>query len=133
MDPSPTAPAAPAAEPRGSGATATRTSTATATVAATAAESSTLTRLGHWLRPLVTVGLLVFAAAVVVGNILPTRGESTATERRLDAERHENERLRRRIAAKEREARLLETDPWLTERILRDEFKMSGEREVLIR
>jgi cell division protein FtsB len=96
-------------------------------------DPSGLSRLGAWLRPALVVGLLTFAAGVVFGNVLPTRAEAAATQRRLDDTRAENERLRRRIAALADDARRLEKDPWTTERLLRDEFRMSAEDEVLIR
>ena len=94
---------------------------------------SRLARLSEWLRPALVVGLLAFATGVVLGNVLPTRAALAATQRRLDAEREENERLKRRIADLDLLAKRLEKDPWLTERILRDELKMSGDGEILIR
>jgi cell division protein FtsB len=65
--------------------------------------------------------------------VLPTRAELAATERRLDRQRDENEKLRRRIAGLEDHADHLERDPWLTERILRDDLKMSAPGEVIVR
>lgn len=97
------------------------------------ARTSRLARLSEWLRPALVVGLLSFTAAVVFGNILPTRAELGATQRRLDDQRAENDRLRRRIEQLSVRAERLEKDPWLTECILRDELKMSGENEVIVR
>jgi cell division protein FtsB len=96
-------------------------------------EASRLSRFSRWLRPALVVGLLTFATAVVVGNVLPTRAELAATRRRLEATQADNERLKRRIAALTDEAKRLERDPWATERILRDELKMSADNEILIR
>lgn len=92
-----------------------------------------LARVARWLRPVLVVGLLTFAAGVVFGNLLPTRAELAATQRRLDDQREENERLKRRIAGLNAHAQRLEKDPWLTERILRNELRMSAEDEVIVR
>jgi cell division protein FtsB len=100
---------------------------------ASAAEPSRLSRLSEWLRPALVVGLLTFAAAVVFGNVLPTRAELAATQRRLDDQREENDHLRRRIADLTERAQRLEKDTWQTERILRDELKMSADNEVIVR
>ena len=89
--------------------------------------------VARWLRPVLVVGLLTFAAGVVFGNLLPTRAELAATQRRLDDQREENERLKRRIEALGAHAQRLEKDPWLTERILRNELRMSAEDEVIVR
>ena len=97
------------------------------------AAPSRLDRLSSWIGPALVVVLLTFAAGLVVGNVLPARGELGATQLRLDRERAEDEKLRRRIASLDARARQLEKDPWLTEVILRDELKMSGENEILIR
>ena len=94
---------------------------------------SRLSRLAIWLRPALVVGLLTFAAAVVFGNVLPTRAELATTQRRLDAQRAENERLKRRIADLSSRAQRLERDTWQTERILRDELKMSADNEIIVR
>jgi cell division protein FtsB len=94
---------------------------------------SRLQRLSEWLRPTLVVALLTFAAGVVFGNVIPTRAELAATQRRLDDTRAENARLKQRIADLSRAAQRLEKDPWTTERILRDELKMSGEDEVIVR
>jgi cell division protein FtsB len=96
-------------------------------------DASRLARLGRWLRPALVVSLLTFAAAVVFGNVLPTRAELAATQRRLDEQCRENEKLKRRIAALTADADRLEKDPWLTERILRDQLKMSAGDEVIVR
>ena len=90
-------------------------------------------RIARWLRPVLVVGLLTFAAGVVFGNLLPTRAELAATQRRLDEQREENERLKRRIDGLTERAQRLEKDPWLTERILRNELRMSAEDEVIVR
>ena len=90
-------------------------------------------RLARWLRPALVVGLLTFAAGVVFGNLLPTRAELAATQQRLDEQRDENERLKRRVADLAARAERLEKDPWLTERILRNELRMSTEDEVIVR
>ncbi len=97
------------------------------------APDSRLDRLSAWLRPALVVGLLAFAASVVFGNVIPTRAEFAATQKRLEDQRAENERLRRRIAELDGKAGRLVKDPWLTERILRDELHMSGDREVIVR
>jgi cell division protein FtsB len=97
------------------------------------AEPSRLSRLASGLRPALVVGLLTFAAGVVFGNVLPTRAELAATQRRLDVQRAENERLKRRIAELSAQAQRLEKDTWQTERILRDELKMSADNEVIVR
>ena len=89
--------------------------------------------LARWLRPALVVVLLTFAAGVVLGNVLPTRAELAATQRRLDAQRDENERKKRRIAGLTAHAQRLEKDPWLTERILRNELRMSADDEVIVR
>ena len=98
-----------------------------------AAEPSRLGELSRWLRPAVVVGLLTFAAAVVFGNVLPTRAELAATQRRLDAQRAENSMLRRRIVQVEAEAERLAKDPWQTELILRNELRMTADGEVIVR
>lgn len=98
-----------------------------------AEDESGLRRIGRWLRPALVVGLLTFAAGVILGNALPARAELAATQRRLDAQRAENERLKRRIEALAAEAKSLEKDAWRTERILRDELRMTGADEVLVR
>jgi cell division protein FtsB len=98
-----------------------------------AEETSRLSRISRWLKPTLVVALLTFAAGVVFGNVLPTSGELAATQRRLDDQREENERLKKRIADLTAHAQRLEKDPWLTERILRDQLKMSADGEVLIR
>jgi len=98
-----------------------------------ASEPSRLQRLSAWLRPTLVVGLLTFAAGVVLGNVLPTRAELAATERRLDEQRAENERLKRRMAELSAESERLAKDPWRTERILRDQLKMSSDDEVIVR
>lgn len=89
--------------------------------------------IARWLRPVLVVGLLTFAAGVVFGNLLPTRAELAATQRRLDEQRDENERLKQQITGLTEHARRLEKDPWLTERILRNELRMSAEDEVIVR
>jgi cell division protein FtsB len=94
---------------------------------------SRLSRAGALLRPTLVVGLLTFAAGVVCGNVLPTRAELAGTQKRLDDEREENARLKRRLVALRAQASQLEQDPWATERILRDELKMSGDDEVIVR
>ena len=99
----------------------------------TAATPSRLSRLASWLRPALVVSLLTFAAGVVFGNVLPTRAELAATQRRLDDQRAENARLKRRIAALDADAERLAKDPWLTEHIVRDELKMSADDEVIVR
>lgn len=95
--------------------------------------ASRLSRYSRWMRPALVVVLLTFATAVVFGNVLPTRAELAATQRRLDAQRAENEKLRRRIAETRAEADGLAKDPWQTERILRDDLKMSAPDEVIVR
>src|SRR5262245_63416846 len=100
---------------------------------ASAADDAPLARVGRWLRPVLVVGLLTFAAGVVFGNVLPTRAELAATERRLERQRAENERLKLRMAELSAESERLAKDPWRTERILRDQLKMSGEDEVIVR
>ena len=99
----------------------------------TAATPSRLSRLASWLRPALVISLLTFAAGVVFGNVLPTRAELAATQRRLDVQRAENDRLKRRIAELSAHAQRLEKDTWQTERILRDELKMSGDNEIIVR
>ncbi len=98
-----------------------------------ASEPSRLARLSAWLRPTLVVGLLTFAAGVVFGNVLPTRVRLAATERRLSDERAENDRLKARIADLNAETGRLAKDPWRTERILRDQLKMSADDEVIVR
>ena len=95
--------------------------------------ASRLSRLSRWLRPVLVVLLLTFATAVVFGNVLPTRAELAATQRRLDAQRAENERLRRRIVESRAEADGLAKDPWQTERILHDDLNMSAPDKVIVR
>jgi len=94
---------------------------------------SRLEKLGEWLRPTLVVGLLTFAAGVILGNVLPTRRDLAGTERRLEDQLAENEKLRRRIVDLNAKAARLEKDPWLTEQILRNELKMSGDGEVIVR
>jgi cell division protein FtsB len=96
-------------------------------------EPSRLQRLSAWLRPTLVVGLLTFAAGVVFGNVIPTRAELAATERRLDEQRAVNERLKLKMAELHAETERLAKDPWRTERILRDQLKMSGDDEVIVR
>ena len=97
------------------------------------AEPSRLARLAEWLRPALVVGFLTFAAGVIFGNVLPTRGALAATQRKLEEQHDENARLKRRIEELKLRADRLAKDPWLTERILRDELKMSGEGEIIVR
>jgi cell division protein FtsB len=94
---------------------------------------SRLARAAEWLRPALVVSLLGFSAFVVFGNVLPTRRELAATQIRLEELRAENDGLRRRIAELDARSKRLEKDPWATERILRDELKMSGDDEVIVR
>jgi cell division protein FtsB len=96
-------------------------------------DPSRLQRISAWLRPALVVGLLTFAAGLVFGNVLPTRAELVATQRRLDDQRAENARLQKRIDDLSARADRLAKDAWLTERILRDELKMSGDNEVIVR
>ena len=96
------------------------------------AAPSRLHRLGEWMRPALVVGLLTFSAGVVCGNVLPTRAELAATRHRLEQERADNERLKRRIVSLTNDVRRLESDPWATERILRDELRMSADDEVIV-
>ena len=83
--------------------------------------------------PLLTVGLLTFATAVVFGNWLPTMADAAATSRALDERQARNFALARRIRALEADAVRLEQDPWINERILRDELRMTRPGEVPIR
>lgn len=83
--------------------------------------------------PVLTVALLTFATAVVLGNYLPTMAEGAATSRSLETREAENSALARRIRALEAEAEALEKDPWLNERILRDELRMTRQGEVPVR
>lgn len=83
--------------------------------------------------PVLTLGLLGFAVSVVVGNYLPTRALTAATTRQLEAQRRENRESAERIRHAEAEAARLESDPWATERILRDEFRMTRKGEVIVR
>jgi cell division protein FtsB len=83
--------------------------------------------------PVLTLSLLGFAACVIVGNWLPTRAATAATERAVEEQRRENRELAERIRRAEAEAVRLEKDPVLHERILRDQLRMSKPGEVLIR
>jgi cell division protein FtsB len=96
-------------------------------------EPSRLQRLSAWLRPTLVVGLLTFAAGVTLGNVLPTRVELAATERRLEEQQADNERLKRKLVELSAESERLAKDPWRTERILRDELRMSADDEVIVR
>ncbi len=96
-------------------------------------EPSRLSWISARLAPALVVLLLTFAAGLVFGNVLPTRAELAATERRLDEQRAENVRLQKRIEDLASRADRLAKDSWLTERILRDELRMSGDNEVIIR
>lgn len=96
-------------------------------------EPSRLARIAAWLKPALVVGLLTFATGLVFGNVLPTRAELAATQRRLDEQRAENLRLQQRIEELASRADRLAKDAWLTERILRDELRMSGDNEIIIR
>ena len=80
--------------------------------------------------PVLTVVLLTFAVAVVLGNYLPTMADAAATHRALDRQEERNALLGRRIQALEEEALALDQDPWVNERILRDELKMTRPGEV---
>jgi cell division protein FtsB len=95
--------------------------------------ASRLDALSRLLRPTLVFALLAFATGVVFGNVLPTRAVHAATERRLEEQRRANEAVRRRIAYLDEQATRLAKDPWLTERILRDELKMSAPGEVIVR
>jgi cell division protein FtsB len=83
--------------------------------------------------PVLTVALLTFATAVVLGNYLPTMADGAATLRAVERRQGENFALARRIRALESEAAALESDPWLNERILRDELRMTRPGEVPVR
>lgn len=83
--------------------------------------------------PVLTLFLLGAAVSIVVGNYLPTRAKTAATERALDDTRRENRALAERIRQGEAEAQRLETDPWAHERILRDQLHMSKQGEVIVR
>jgi cell division protein FtsB len=83
--------------------------------------------------PVLTLFLLGFAFSVVVGNYLPTRADTAATERAVEEQRRENRESAERIRRAEAEAERLQKDPWATERILRDQLHMSRKGEVLIR
>ena len=80
--------------------------------------------------PVLTVVLLTFAVAVVLGNYLPTMADAAATHRALGRQEERNALLARRIQALEEEALALDQDPWVNERILRDELKMTRPGEV---
>lgn len=83
--------------------------------------------------PWVAIGLLLFTSVVVLGNFLPTRARTAATARALARQDAANRGLAERIRAAEAEAVRLETDPWINERILRDELRMTRPGEVRIR
>jgi cell division protein FtsB len=106
---------------------------ADAPAAGDAESPSRLSWISARIGPALVVLLLTFAAGLVFGNVLPTRAELAATERRLEEQRAENERLQERIEDLSARAARLEKDAWLTERILRDELRMSGDNEVIIR
>lgn len=83
--------------------------------------------------PVLTLVLLGFAFSIVVTNYLPTRAATATSDRALEAQRAQNREYADRIRRAEAEAERLERDPWLHERILRDELRMSRQGEVIIR
>ena len=83
--------------------------------------------------PILTIGLLAFAASVLVGNYLPARASSAATEHALGEQRRENRALTERIRVAEAGVQRLEKDPWTHERFLRDKLHMTRPGEILVR
>ena len=102
----------------------------------TPAEPSLLTRV---LRPrvfgfpLLTVAALAFAAYVTLTNYVPKRIETLATEQLVALKRAENDRSVARIRSAEAEIRVIETDRWTNERILREQLGMTRRGEVPVR
>ena len=83
--------------------------------------------------PVLTLFLLGFALWVTVGNYLPTRADTASTAQALDQQRLENRELAERIRCAEAHAERLAKDPWLHERILRDQLHMTRAGEVIVR
>lgn len=83
--------------------------------------------------PVLTILLLGFALSVLLGNYLPTRADTAATERALEDQRTLNHALAERIRRAEADAARIEHDPWTHERILRDELRMTRPGEVIVR
>ena len=77
--------------------------------------------------------LLGYSAAVFVTNICPTRRTLAKSERHLEDLEKRNVQIEERTRALDAEAEQLVRDPWTVERILRDEYRMSNEGEVLVR
>lgn len=85
------------------------------------------------LTTVVSLGLLLFAGTVVVGNVLPTRARLIATEKAVLEQERRNLALEDAIRAHELEAERLQHDPWTLERVLRDELRLAPEGDRRLR
>jgi len=85
------------------------------------------------MRIAVVLGLSVLTVAVIVSSVLPARARVRATEAMLRAQEDENVRLQQRVDDLEAESHALRTDPWLLQRITRDEMHVTDENEVIVR
>ncbi len=85
------------------------------------------------VRIAVTAALGLAAAFVVATAVLPARRSLEHTSAALEVQERTNVAVEARTADLHAEADELETDPWANRRILRDEFHVPDEGEVLVR
>ena len=83
--------------------------------------------------PVLTLACLAFATFAVLTNYLPTRIETVATEKQIAEQQAHNAQLASNIRVAEETKRLVETDRWTNERILRDELHMTRKGEAVLR
>ena len=86
-----------------------------------------------WARVGAILALLAFTVLTLVTGLLPAREDHDASQRMLDEQESRNRELEKRQVALEAEAQAVATDPWVVQRILRDEFHVTDEDEVLVR
>ena len=86
-----------------------------------------------WVRIGVVALLLGFTISTVSRSVIPGKTALAGTQRMVEAQEAENQGLRDAIRDRTVEADALRTDPWLVWRILRDEYRIADEGEILIR
>jgi len=85
------------------------------------------------IRVLVVLFLASLSVATLAGSVVPARDGLHGTDAMLESQLAENERLEQRIAELASEEQALKTQPWLTQRILRESFRFTDPGEVTIR
>ena len=85
------------------------------------------------IRLLVVAVLLTFSGATLAGSMVPARDGLHRTHNMLQRQRDRNEQLTRRLEELRLEEHSLETEPWLTKRILVDAMRITEPGEVTVR